>query len=121
MPDVFIIGGGPAGATSARLLASWGWSVQVADGSTRAIARPSLAESLPPSTRKLLAFLGQLDVVDAAWKEMIKGGPFVILPWASRLNKFLGGVLPVKVRDAFLNLVGVYSSMEEFKGREEKK
>ena len=66
MPDVFIIGGGPAGATAARLLASWGWSVQVADRSTRAIARPSLAESLPPSTRKLLAFLGQLDVVDAA-------------------------------------------------------
>ena len=65
--------------------------------------------------------LEQDDVVDAAWKEMIKGGPFVILPWSSRLNKFLGGVLPVKLRDGFLNLVGVYSSMEEFKGREEKK
>jgi flavin-dependent dehydrogenase len=66
LPDVFIIGGGPAGATAARLLASWGWSVQVAHRSTSAISRPSLAESLPPSTRKLLAFLGQLDVVDAA-------------------------------------------------------
>ena len=63
---MFIIGGGPAGATAARLLASWGWSVQVAHRSTSAISRPSLAESLPPSTRKLLAFLGQLDVVDAA-------------------------------------------------------
>ena len=67
MPDVFIIGGGPAGATAARLLASWGWSVQVAHrSSTTGGSRPSLAESLPPSTRKLLAFLGQLDAVDAA-------------------------------------------------------
>jgi 2-polyprenyl-6-methoxyphenol hydroxylase-like FAD-dependent oxidoreductase len=65
--DVFIIGGGPAGATAARLLASWGWSVQVAHRSSAKVAsRPSLAESLPPSTRKLLAFLGQLALVDAA-------------------------------------------------------
>ena len=67
MPDVFIIGGGPAGATAARLLASWGWSVQVAHrSSTIGASRPSLAESLPPSTRKLLTFLGQLEAVDAA-------------------------------------------------------
>jgi flavin-dependent dehydrogenase len=67
LADVFIIGGGPAGATAARLLASWGWSVQLAHGSSRAGAgRPSLAESLPPSARKLLAFLGQLEIVDAA-------------------------------------------------------
>jgi flavin-dependent dehydrogenase len=67
VPDVFIIGGGPAGATAARLLALWGWSVEVAHRSSAvAISRPSLAESLPPSTRKLLAFLGQLEVVDAA-------------------------------------------------------
>lgn len=64
MIDVFVIGGGPAGATTARLLASWGWSVVVANR-TRT-ARPSLGESLPPSTRKLLAFLGQLEEVDAS-------------------------------------------------------
>jgi all-trans-retinol dehydrogenase (NAD+) len=58
------------------------------------------------------------DVVNATWNEMNNGGPFVILPWTSRLNKVLSGVLPVKVRDAFLNLAGVYKSMEEFKGRE---
>jgi flavin-dependent dehydrogenase len=62
-PDVFVIGGGPAGATAARLLTRWGWSVQVAH---RQVERPSLAESLPPSTRKLLSFLGQLDTVGSA-------------------------------------------------------
>jgi len=60
--DVFVAGGGPAGAVAARLLSSWGWSVVVAN---RAAAKPSLAESLPPSTRKLLAFLGQLETVEA--------------------------------------------------------
>ncbi|PYQ73454.1 MAG: hypothetical protein DMG01_22540 [Acidobacteria bacterium] len=81
LPDVFIIGGGPAGATAARLLASWGWSVRVAHRSTSAISRPSLAESLPPSTRKLLAFLGQLDIVDAAGFHPNHGN---IARWAHR-------------------------------------
>jgi flavin-dependent dehydrogenase len=62
--DAVVIGGGPAGAAVARLLASWGHSV-------RLLARPNdrargLAESLPPSTRKLLAEIGVLDAVDAA-------------------------------------------------------
>jgi flavin-dependent dehydrogenase len=61
--DVFVIGGGPAGATAGRLLAEWGWNVRLVH---RAADRPALAESLPPSTRRLLAFLGQLDAVDAA-------------------------------------------------------
>jgi flavin-dependent dehydrogenase len=62
--DAFVIGGGPAGATAARLIASWGWSVVVAHHGPR--GRPSLAESLPSSTRKLLAFLGQLDAIEGA-------------------------------------------------------
>ena len=60
--DALVIGGGPAGATAAALLASWGWSVVLIHREGR---QPSLAESLPSSTRKLLGFLGQLDAVDA--------------------------------------------------------
>src|SRR5881409_3003535 len=61
--DAAVIGGGPAGATAARLLTRWGHSTVVV---TRPAARRSLAESIPPSTRKLLGFLGVLRQVDAA-------------------------------------------------------
>src|SRR5688572_10367459 len=61
--DAVVIGGGPAGASCARLLASWGHSVLV-------LAReidPSrgLGETLPPSTRKLLQAVGVLERVEA--------------------------------------------------------
>src|SRR5262245_32927400 len=61
--DAVVIGGGPAGSTAAALLASWGRSVVLVHHES---AQPSLAESLPWSTRKLLRHLGQLDAVDAA-------------------------------------------------------
>ena len=61
--DAVVIGGGPAGATAASLLASWGRSVVLVHHESD---QPSLAESLPWSTRKLLRFLGQLDAIDAA-------------------------------------------------------
>ena len=62
--DAAIIGGGPAGSSVARLLARWGHSVLLItkaepDG-------PTLAESLPPSCRKLFDVLGTLDAVDQA-------------------------------------------------------
>ena len=60
--DVVAIGGGPAGAAAAQLLASWGWSVLLVHHA----GRPALAESLPPSTRKLFALAGQLDAVERA-------------------------------------------------------
>ena len=59
-------------------------------------------------------------VVDDAWKEMLRGGPFSIIPWTSRLNKVLSGLLPVTVRDFYLDHAGVYHSMDEFTGHTDK-
>lgn len=61
--------------------------------------------------------LKQDAVVDTSWQEMKKGTPLVVLPWTSRLNKALSGLLPVKLRDLFLDTVGVYHSMDQFTGR----
>lgn len=61
--------------------------------------------------------LEQDEVVDTSWRAMKHGDPLVILPWTSRLNKALSGILPIKLRDLFLNTVGVYHSMDEFTGR----
>src|SRR5438067_6749770 len=61
--DVGIIGGGPAGAGAARLLALWGHSVTLVG---RAAPHPSVAESLPPSSFKLLQQIGVREAVEAA-------------------------------------------------------
>ncbi|TLF73154.1 SDR family oxidoreductase [Nocardia cyriacigeorgica] len=65
----------------------------------------------------LTPILKQEEVVETSWQEMKNGGALVILPWTSRLNKALSGILPIKLRDLFLDTVGVYRSMEEFTGR----
>jgi flavin-dependent dehydrogenase len=61
--DAVVIGGGPAGSAAAHLLSSWQWTVLLVHHRP---ARPSLAESLPPSIRKLLALIGTLDAVERA-------------------------------------------------------
>jgi flavin-dependent dehydrogenase len=61
--DVAVIGAGPAGATAARLLAEWGHSVTLL---SRPPERRSLAESLPPSIRKVLAHARILKRVERA-------------------------------------------------------
>ena len=61
--DVVILGGGPAGAVAARLVATRGHSVVVL---ARAPMRPALAESLPPSTGKLLDRAGVRSAIDDA-------------------------------------------------------
>ena len=61
--DAVIIGGGPAGATAARLLAQWGYSVSIV---TSPRTHPSFAECLPPSTRKLFVFLDVQEAIDRA-------------------------------------------------------
>ncbi len=60
--------------------------------------------------------LEQQDVVSETWSAMLAGQPFVVIPWTSRMNKVLAGVLPVKLRDLYLRRVGVYNSMDDFRG-----
>jgi len=60
--------------------------------------------------------LEQQDVVDTTWAAMLEGSPFVVMPWTSRMNKVLAGVLPIRLRDFYLRRVGVYNSMDEFHG-----
>ena len=64
----------------------------------------------------LTPMLEQEEVVDAAWKEMLKGGPFLLIPWTVALNKVLGGILPVGIYDFVLKKFGVFNAMEEFHG-----
>ena len=59
-----MLGAGPAGAAAARLLALWGHRVTL-------VGKPhppglSLAESVPPSTRKLFDTLGVRGAIDRA-------------------------------------------------------
>jgi NAD(P)-dependent dehydrogenase (short-subunit alcohol dehydrogenase family) len=60
--------------------------------------------------------LKQQDVVDQTWAAMLEGEPFVVMPWTSKMNKVLTGVLPVRLRDIYLRRAGVYNSMDEFHG-----
>ena len=62
MWDVVVIGGGPAGAATARLLVSWGHRVALA---ARRPSRVHLSESLPPSCLHTLERVGLRGVVDA--------------------------------------------------------
>ena len=62
--DAVVIGGGPAGAAAARLLAAWGHSVRLLAGT--ADRSHSLGESLPPSCRKLCDLLGVTAAIDGA-------------------------------------------------------
>lgn len=61
--DAAVIGGGPAGSTVARLLASWGYSVVVVVPEKCAHQR---AETLPPSSSRLFRLLEINDRIDNA-------------------------------------------------------
>ena len=106
-PQVLVLGGGPAGAAAAGLLARWGLEVLVvereaggvagAGSAGRAMAassspgaRESLAESLPPSTRKVLAATGLLGLVEAAGFQP-NGGNTALWGGDGRRDDFAGG------------------------------
>ena len=103
-PRVLVLGGGPAGAAAAALLARWGIEVVVversvgggpAGGAASAPSgepdeRESLAESLPPSTRKVLAATGMLGVVEAGGFQP-NGGNTALWGGDGRRDDFAGG------------------------------
>ena len=62
--EVAVIGGGPAGATAARLLRRWGHSVLLLTRDRNPSA--AIAESLPPSCRRLFRHLEIEQELDAA-------------------------------------------------------
>jgi halogenation protein CepH len=66
MSDILVAGGGPAGAAAARLLALWGHDVRVVTLPDTTAPRRVLAESLPPSCRKLFDVIGITDSIDSA-------------------------------------------------------
>ena len=94
LADVGVVGGGPAGAAAARLLASWGHAVVLLSRPTRQIA---LAESLPPSCTKLFDEIGVRSAVDRAGFVRATGNT---VQWADhdrRVEMFEHGALGYQV------------------------
>lgn len=70
-PEVIVAGGGPAGAAAARLLALWGRRVLLFTRSSG--SRGTLAESLPPSIRKLFDTLRITSAIEGAGFQRTRG------------------------------------------------
>lgn len=59
-----------------------------------------------------------VQAVNAAWAGMLAGKPFVLRPWTVKLSMALRGILPVSAWDVIAGkMFGVYSTMDNFKGR----
>ncbi|MGE0461227.1 MAG: NAD(P)/FAD-dependent oxidoreductase [Vicinamibacterales bacterium] len=65
LPEILVLGAGPAGCAAARFLASWGHAVAIVTR-PEAPAGAALAESLTPSCGKFFDLLGIRDAVDDA-------------------------------------------------------
>jgi flavin-dependent dehydrogenase len=103
LPDVAVIGGGPAGSSAARLLASWGQSVIVL---ARASRQPPLAESLPPSCVKLFDEIGVRAAIDRAGFIRATGNTVHWADGARRVEMFdQAGLGYQVVRDRFDELL----------------
>ena len=72
------------------------------------------------SSAPLLPILDPAEVVDEAWKAMLAGRSFVVLPKTVMLSEMLKGVVPIDVRDFIADrVIGVYHTMDDFTGRSE--
>jgi flavin-dependent dehydrogenase len=95
--SVVIIGGGPAGAVAGQLLAEWGHQTiileQRPEGTRRLQPSESrgLAESVPPSARKLFHQIGILHHVEAAGFYRSSGNTVWWGGDDSRVESFAGG------------------------------
>jgi flavin-dependent dehydrogenase len=86
--EVVVLGGGPAGAAAALLLARWGHAV---DLTTRPAAERGLAVSLPPSCAKLFDAIGVSDAIDSAAFARSKGNTVWWGGAAARVEPFADG------------------------------
>jgi flavin-dependent dehydrogenase len=101
-----VIGGGPAGSTVSRLLALWGHRTVLLDNSESAASRDrGLAESLPPSTRKILKQADLLELVDAANFYRSTGNTVSWSPGECRVETFGGSFGYQVFRPAFDELL----------------
>ena len=89
-PTPIVLGGGPAGATAARLLALWGHDVRLITRPEPSVAG-TLAESLPPSCRKLFDLLAIHDDIDAAGFVRATGNTVWWGSGEERVEPFAGG------------------------------
>ena len=72
------------------------------------------------SSAPLLPILEPGEVVDEAWKAMLAGRSFVVLPKTVMLSEMLKGIVPIDVRDFIADrVIGVYHTMDDFTGRAE--
>src|SRR5688500_16716290 len=94
LADVVVVGGGQAGASAARLLASWGHSVVIL---TREPRRSPLGESLPPSVRKLFGLLEIQGDVDLAGFYPTSGNTVWWGDGSVRSETFAGGATGYQV------------------------
>ena len=97
-----MLGGGPAGSSAARLLATWGHSVRLV---TRPPAEGRLAVSLPPSCSRLFEAIGVAPAIDRAGFIRSTGNTVWWGSRAPRVEVFAGGALGWQVETEVLEAV----------------
>lgn len=70
----------------------------------------------------LLPLLEPKNVVNDTWKAMLSGDAMLVLPRTVLLSEMMKGFVPTGLRDFLAgSVLGVYNTMDDFKGRQETK